>query len=312
MTDKGPLVCLLISLLIFFSVIPNAHAGSSPFNCNCPDEDRDLHLTTPLQSGEDVRELQIILSQLGHYQGLLDGIYNAKLAQAVKEFQICVGLPANGKFGKEERQSLTIHFAHGGMAPPQEKLVQGEWRIEINLEKKMLTLYLDGQVYKEYPCAIGKEATKTPVGEWRIIQKGTHWGGGFGTRWLGLNVPWGIYGIHGTNNPSSIGAAASAGCIRMQNKDVEELYPLIDIGTRVSVIGPFPKIPITAPLQIGQNNKAVQGLQLALREAGFNPGSTDGYFGPDTEAAVRKLQTFFGLSSHGRADNNVLVLLDLR
>ena len=47
-----------------------------------------------------------------------------------------------------------------------------------------------------------------------------NWGGGFGTRWLGLNVPWGIYGIHGTNQPWSIGTQASAGCIRMFNRHV--------------------------------------------------------------------------------------------
>ena len=99
---------------------------------------------------------------------------------------------------------------------------------------------MDDQVFKVYPCAVGKSSTKSPVGEWRIIQKGTNWGGGFGTRWLGLNVPWGIYGIHGTNNPRSIGTAASAGCVRMQNRDVEEIYPWISVGTGFLLSGPFP------------------------------------------------------------------------
>ncbi len=59
-------------------------------------------------------------------------------------------------------------------------------------------------------------------------------GGGFGSRWMGLNVPWGgKYGIHGTNQPGSIGFNASAGCIRMRNKDVEELYNLVEYNTTV-------------------------------------------------------------------------------
>ena len=45
-----------------------------------------------------------------------------------------------------------------------------------------------------------------------------------------------IYRIHGTNEPSSIGKAASSGCIRMLNEDVTELYQHVKIGARVSVL----------------------------------------------------------------------------
>ena len=44
----------------------------------------------------------------------------------------------------------------------------------------------------------------------------------FGTRWMGLSKPH--YGIHGTNNPSSIGKAVSLGCIRMYNRDIEIIF----------------------------------------------------------------------------------------
>ncbi len=53
---------------------------------------------------------------------------------------------------------------------------------------------------------------------------------------MGLNVPWGgKYGIHGTNQPGSIGFNASGGCIRMRNQDVEELYSLVESGTMVNI-----------------------------------------------------------------------------
>lgn len=45
-----------------------------------------------------------------------------------------------------------------------------------------------------------------------------------------------IYRIHGTNEPKSIGKAASSGCIRMLNEDVTELYRLVKVGAEVTVI----------------------------------------------------------------------------
>ena len=53
-----------------------------------------------------------------------------------------------------------------------------------------------------------------------------------GYRWIGFH---GTYGIHGTNNPSSVGYYVSNGCVRMYEEDVEELYPLVSIGTPVTV-----------------------------------------------------------------------------
>ena len=44
------------------------------------------------------------------------------------------------------------------------------------------------------------------------------------------------YGIHGTNMPNSIGKAASHGCIRMRNHDVEELFELVQVGDSVELL----------------------------------------------------------------------------
>ncbi len=305
---KRAFFCLLV--LCFALTTPKALAN--PLHCNCPDENRDLRLTTPAQTGPDVEELQTILKELGYFSGEVTGKFGTATEAAVKKLQAWLHLPASGVFGAKEREALTISLAHESIGTTNPAPPPGELRIEIDTEKKTLTLLVDDQIYKVYPCAVGKSSTKSPVGEWRIIQKGTNWGGGFGTRWLGLNIPWGIYGIHGTNNPSSIGTAASAGCIRMQNRDVEQLYPWISVGTRVSIIGPFPRIPVTHPLHIGQSSPEVQMLQLTLREAGFNPGYTDGRYGEDTAAAVSRLQAYYGLRPTGQADYNVLALLDLR
>lgn len=192
-----------------------------------------------------------------------------------------------------------------------DKELEGELRIEINTYSKQLVLYKDGEIYKSYPVAVGKSTTKSPVGEWAIITKSKNWGGGFGSRWLGLNVPWGIYGIHGTNKPGSIGRAASHGCIRMHNQHVEELYELIPRKTRVKIIGQRKSIDVNHELTPGQTGLAVMQLQDNLKKYGFEPSYMDARYGPSTVKAVQKLETQFGLKCDGRADWNVIYLIDL-
>ena len=115
-----------------------------------------------------------------------------------------------------------------------------EHNIFIDLTESILYLFKGRQLVKKYPIAQGKPATPSPIGVWEIVTKARNWGSGFGSRWMGLNVPWGKYGIHGTNRPGSIGYRASAGCFRMRNKDVEELYSLVPYRTKVIVYGgPF-------------------------------------------------------------------------
>ena len=108
-----------------------------------------------------------------------------------------------------------------------------DYKIMIHTKQKLLELYRYGKLYRTYPVAVGKFLTPTPKGTFRIINKAINPGGPFGTRWLGLSKPH--IGIHGTNNPVSIGKAVSNGCIRMYNKDVEELSSLVSIGTSVII-----------------------------------------------------------------------------
>jgi len=108
-------------------------------------------------------------------------------------------------------------------------------RLTINTTLRRLYHYRGGQLAKVYPVAVGKPATPTPTGNYKIITKILNPGGVLGTRWMGISIPNGNYGLHGTNNPASIGTAASLGCIRMYNHDVEELFPQVNIGTPVHI-----------------------------------------------------------------------------
>lgn len=110
------------------------------------------------------------------------------------------------------------------------------YKISINRKAHTLTLFKDGSIFRTYPVAIGKMLTPTPKGTYRIKNKALNPGGPYGARWLGLSIPGGGYGIHGTNNPSSIGKNVSHGCVRMYNKDVIELFNLVGVGTPVKII----------------------------------------------------------------------------
>ncbi|CAH1227833.1 Putative L,D-transpeptidase YkuD [Paenibacillus allorhizoplanae] len=107
------------------------------------------------------------------------------------------------------------------------------YRIIVDLSDRNLYL-LDGNIVtRSFPVGIGKMVTKTPKGEYQIINKQANPGGPFGAFWLGLSKPH--YGIHGTNDPSSIGREVSHGCIRMYNEDVLQLSQLVPIHTRVTI-----------------------------------------------------------------------------
>ncbi len=125
---------------------------------------------------------------------------------------------------------------------------QSPFTIRINIPARRLDLLAQERVVKEYPVAIGKSTTPSVVGRFHIINKvvdPTWYPEGrvpvvpgpdnpVGSRWLGISSP-GI-GIHGTNNPASIGQAISGGCFRMHNYNVEELFELVNIGTMVELV----------------------------------------------------------------------------
>ncbi|NCU18058.1 L,D-transpeptidase family protein [Pallidibacillus pasinlerensis] len=107
------------------------------------------------------------------------------------------------------------------------------YRIEVNRQNRVLRLYRNNVLQKDYPIAVGRMLHGTPTGQYVIINKAPNPGGPFGTMWMSLSKEH--YGIHGTNDLTSIGKAVSRGCIRMYNKDVEELARTIPIGTLVTI-----------------------------------------------------------------------------
>ena len=132
--------------------------------------------------------------------------------------------------------------------PPTAELIS----LTLKLKEKKVYVYKDGKAIANYPVAIGKKGWETPTGEWYVMEKITNPGwtsfknGSFvspgkknplGERWIGFWTDGkDTIGFHGTPDVKSVGKAVSHGCVRMFDKDVKALFPLVKIGTTVKVV----------------------------------------------------------------------------
>lgn len=256
---------------------------------------RYLRLMADPMRGPDVELMQQILKSRQLFEGTVNGIFGNDCRRAVVTFQEQEGLYADGVVGPETWNRLLA----GSESFHEENRVSAQKGavITIDLDKRKLHFSAPGTPAKIYPVAIGKSSTPTPLGNWTIVQKALNPGGPFGVRWMRLSVPWGGYGIHGTNNPKSIGKAVSHGCIRLYNEDVIELYDHTPLGTPVYIIG---KAYAGRILKKGDQGSDVRFVQSILKELGYYPYKLDGYFGSATEAAVKSFQADEGILADGQ------------
>lgn len=133
-------------------------------------------------------------------------------------------------------------------ARPADSFAASHYRIVINVPAKTLEVYAGGQLIRRCPCAVGRPWTPSPEGVYRIINKAVDpiWynprgapvppgpSNPLGPRWLGVSKPG--YGIHGTNVETSVGTAASHGCIRLARDDILWLFDAVPLGTRVEYV----------------------------------------------------------------------------
>ena len=122
----------------------------------------------------------------------------------------------------------------------------GEFSALVDKSQNTLTLKSDDEIIKIYTVSTG-ENNSTPVGtfvlETKLVDPVWFKSGAIippdspknvlGTRWMGFDIPG--YGIHGTTEPGALGQQVTAGCVRMHNADVEELYDLLPFGTKITI-----------------------------------------------------------------------------
>jgi len=112
-------------------------------------------------------------------------------------------------------------------------------------DRKLVVIENENEIVT-FNIAVGASESPSPTGEFHVVNRivnptyyhpGTVIPSGknnpIGTRWLGLSHKG--YGIHGTNVPKSVGQAASHGCIRLRNRDIERLFSMVRIGDRVEI-----------------------------------------------------------------------------
>ncbi|ATD56040.1 L,D-transpeptidase family protein [Clostridium chauvoei] len=160
---------------------------------------------------------------------------------------------------------------------------------------------------KIYPVAIGKPNTPSPIGTWQITSKALM-KDAFGGYWLGLNVPWDTFGIHGTNRPDSIGTMASGGCIRMYNHNVKELFNLVDYGTSVVISGGPNWRFSNYNRIIKPNNRGtdVYLVQMKLKALGYFPYPITGIYESTLEKAVLSYKEEHGFPVTNEIDSKFL------
>jgi lipoprotein-anchoring transpeptidase ErfK/SrfK len=159
------------------------------------------------------------------------------LAKIAKKFQTTIDLimKANGLKDTKVRVGEKL------------KISKAKFSLVVDKSQNILTLKDSDSVVKTYSVSTGKDFS-TPTGTFKIANKiidppwytdGAVIPVGsprniLGSRWLGLSKQH--YGIHGTIEPESIGKQVTAGCVRMINADVEELYTIVPEGTEVTIV----------------------------------------------------------------------------
>jgi lipoprotein-anchoring transpeptidase ErfK/SrfK len=155
-------------------------------------------------------------------------------------------LPATSQTAAPATSPVVAPAIAAPAKPRETKSRAGRKRVIVSIRDRKLALVDEGRVVKTYAIAVGADESPSPTGEFKIVNKvtdPTYYRPGvvitpgpdnpLGNRWLGLDRAH--LGIHGTNEPLSIGRAASHGCIRMAKPDVEELFSLARVGDTVEI-----------------------------------------------------------------------------
>jgi len=158
--------------------------------------------------------------------------------------------------------------------PQKSGMARVRRQVLVSLPDRKLAVIEDGKVLAKFSIAVGAAVSPSPAGEFEVVSRlanPTYYhpgvvipagkGNPIGPRWLGLSQKG--YGIHGTNDPRSIGHAASHGCIRLRNRDIERLYEMVRVGDIVHVRADRDEQTAAVFGGMPYGNAAVQEAELA-------------------------------------------------
>jgi peptidoglycan hydrolase-like protein with peptidoglycan-binding domain len=176
-------------------------------------------------SGDAIAWVEQRLSDLSYRPGPVDGYFDARTQQAVIAFQKWEGLTRDGVIASSDWERLT------SAGRPVPRFFKTGEAIEVNKQKQVLLYCVDGRVERTLAVSTGnaRVGIATPSGFYRVLRKNTY----ERMRYKPLYISWGLLAIHGY--PSVPVSPASHGCIRTTWVDMDELNPLIPVGTDVLV-----------------------------------------------------------------------------
>ncbi|MBI3322771.1 MAG: L,D-transpeptidase family protein [Candidatus Omnitrophica bacterium] len=189
-------------------------------------------------------------SQLGAVNVAL--LFSPTVTDADALYEVKAG-DSLGKIAAAHRTTVDVlqraNGLKGDLIHPRQKLKipKGAFRIVVDKSQNELLMTQDNQFFKSYLVATGENGS-TPTGTFKIVNKVPNpvWyrqgavvppdspENILGTRWLGLNKQG--YGIHGSVDPTTMGQQVTAGCVRMTNAEVEELFAIVPTGTEVTIV----------------------------------------------------------------------------
>jgi hypothetical protein len=127
------------------------------------------------------------------------------------------------------------------------RLRRTAFSLHADRSERSLELWKGGRRVRRMTVAVGRPGSETPIGRFAVTDKlrGSRYGPYYGCCILALNghqshLPAGWPGgdrlaIHGTDSPGTIGTAASAGCLRAADADLELLMRRVPLGTPVFI-----------------------------------------------------------------------------
>jgi hypothetical protein len=169
-------------------------------------------------------------------------------------------------------------------------------KVFVDLTENKLYLMNKNKMLKSYPLSKEKETALSPIGDW-TIDRMEEWTNETESFWMGLNVPWGTFGIRGTIIPIENVRTTSLGCISMLDKDAAELYAMVEEGTQVKVYGgPYGAFGKGyRVLNYGNRGSDVYEVEKRLKAQGFYNGSIKGIYDETLRIAVHEFQKDRGL-----------------
>jgi lipoprotein-anchoring transpeptidase ErfK/SrfK len=227
---------LLILVILVFLLGPLVLEGCGGSSAAPPNTSGPTYVATalvpkiPIYDAPDARVRQTLANPDVYGQPLTFLV----LDQQGDWVQVALPVRPNGSSGWVKLEQVTLK--------------QDPYRLDVARSAHQLRLFRDDTLVQTYPIGVGKTETPTPGGVYylRVLIKTTQPNGAYGPYAYGLNGfstvlndfagGDGVIGLHGTDDPSSVGKDVSHGCIRLHNADITALAKILPLGTPVKIL----------------------------------------------------------------------------